>query len=109
MPQTDIGTSDRILAELRGWVEHETPTTDAGAVNGLLDRCQAELAGVGAAIERLAGRDGYGDTLIARTPGKARRWSSPGTWIRSGTMGHSLNPCPGGSRATAPMAPASTT
>ena len=43
MPQTDIGTSDRILAELRGWVEHETPTTDAGAVNGLLDRCQAEL------------------------------------------------------------------
>ncbi|MDN3564791.1 M20 family metallopeptidase [Paeniroseomonas aquatica] len=70
MPQTDIGTSDRILAELRGWVEHETPTTDAGAVNGLLDRCQAELAGVGAAIERLAGRDGYGDTLIARTPGE---------------------------------------
>ena len=33
-------------------------------------RCQAELAGVGAAIERLAGRDGYGDTLIARTPGE---------------------------------------
>ena len=51
-------------------MEHETPTTDARAVNGLLDRCQAELAGVGAAIERLPGRDGFGDTLIARTPGE---------------------------------------
>ncbi|WP_090564580.1 M20 family metallopeptidase [Belnapia rosea] len=70
MPQTDIGSSDRLLAELRSWVEHETPTTDARAVNGLLDRCQADLAGVGAAIERLPGRDGFGDTLIARTPGE---------------------------------------
>jgi glutamate carboxypeptidase len=70
MPKTEIGSSDRLLAELRGWVEAETPTTDAAAVNRLLDRCQAELAAVGGAIERLPGRDGFGDTLVCRTPGE---------------------------------------
>lgn len=70
MPVTRIGPPERLLAELRGWVEQETPTTDAGAVNALLDRAAAELAGVGAALQRLPGRDGFGDTLVARTPGE---------------------------------------
>ncbi len=70
MPQTDLGSSDRLLAELRGWVEHETPTTDPLAINRLLDRCAAELSAVGGALERLPGRDGFGDTLICRTPGE---------------------------------------
>ncbi|RAI59510.1 M20 family metallopeptidase [Roseicella frigidaeris] len=70
MPVTEIGSSDRLLAELRGWVEMETPSTDAAAVNALLSRAEAELGAVGAALERLPGRDGYGDTLIARTPGE---------------------------------------
>ncbi|WP_198370448.1 M20 family metallopeptidase [Roseomonas rosulenta] len=70
MPRTDIGTSERLLDELRGWVEHETPTTDAAAVNGLIGRAEAELQAVGAAIERIPGTDGYGDTLVARTPGE---------------------------------------
>ncbi|WP_203072784.1 M20 family metallopeptidase [Falsiroseomonas ponticola] len=69
MPQTQLGTAEQLLAELRGWVEHETPTTDALAVNGLVDRCEAELRAVGGAITRLPGRDGFGDTLICRTPG----------------------------------------
>jgi glutamate carboxypeptidase len=70
MPQTEIGTSERLLAELRAWVEHETPTTDGAAVNGLLDRAEAELRAAGAALERLPGRDGYGETVVARTPGQ---------------------------------------
>jgi glutamate carboxypeptidase len=70
MPVTEIGSSDRLLAELRGWVEQETPSTDAAAVNVLLSRAEAELGAAGAALERLPGRDGYGDTLIARTPGE---------------------------------------
>lgn len=70
MPLTEIGSSDRLLAELRTWVEAETPTTDAAAVNRLMDRCAADLASVGGTLERLAGRDGYGDTLICRTPGE---------------------------------------
>lgn len=70
MPQTEIGSSERLLEELKGWVLHETPTTDPKAVNGLIDKAQAELSAVGATLERLPGYDGYGDTLIARTPGE---------------------------------------
>jgi glutamate carboxypeptidase len=69
MPTTELGTSERLLEELRLWVEHETPTTDAAAVNGLMDRCEADLREAGGTVERLAGYDGYGDTLICRTPG----------------------------------------
>jgi glutamate carboxypeptidase len=70
MPLTEIGTSERLLDELRLWVEAETPTTDAAAVNRLLDRCAADLAAAGGAITRLPGTDGYGDTLVCRTPGE---------------------------------------
>ena len=70
MPQTEIGSSERLLEELKGWVLHETPTTDAAAVNGLIGKAEAELRAVGAAIERIPGYDGYGDTLVARTPGE---------------------------------------
>ena len=70
MPQTAIGSSERLLDELKGWVLHETPTTDPQAVNGLIGKAEAELRAVGAAVERHAGRDGYGDTLVARTPGE---------------------------------------
>jgi glutamate carboxypeptidase len=72
MPATELGTSERMLEELRTWVERETPTTDPGAVNGLVDLAEGGLRGVGAALERISGRDGYGDTLIARTPGEGR-------------------------------------
>ena len=37
MPQTDIGTSETLLAELASWVAMETPTTDPAAVNRLMD------------------------------------------------------------------------
>ena len=69
MANTEIGTSETLLEELRGWVEMETPTTDPAAVNRLIDRAQAGLAEVGAVLERIPGRDGYGDNLVARTPG----------------------------------------
>ncbi len=70
MPQTELGTSERLLEELRSWVEHETPTTDPVAVNSLMDRCEADLRAVGGCVTRLAGRDGYGDTLLCHTPGE---------------------------------------
>ncbi len=70
MPRTAIGPSERLLEELKGWVLHETPTTDPKAINGLVDKAEAELAAVGAALERIPGRDGRGDHLVARTPGE---------------------------------------
>jgi glutamate carboxypeptidase len=71
MPGTDIAPSDQLLAELRGWVERETPSTDPAAVNGLLAMAEGALRSAGAAVERHPpDRSGFGDTLIARTPGQ---------------------------------------
>ncbi|MDJ0386816.1 M20 family metallopeptidase [Roseomonas sp. E05] len=72
MPVTELGTSERLLEELRGWVEHETPTTDAAAIDGLMDKAEAELRAVGATIERVPGVEGFGGQLVARTPGEGR-------------------------------------
>ncbi|MFT8245613.1 M20 family metallopeptidase [Roseomonas sp. BN140053] len=67
---TEIGSSERLLEELRSWVEEETPTTDAAAVNRLVGRAENGLREAGATPERIPGRDGYGDNLIVRTPGE---------------------------------------
>ena len=72
MPATDVGTSEDLLAELSDWVKMETPTTDGMAVNRLMDVAERELARAGAAMTRIPGRDGYGDNLIARTPGEGK-------------------------------------
>jgi len=72
MPVTEIGSSEGLLEELRGWVEHETPTTDPAAIDGLTDKAEAELRAVGATIERLPGVEGFGGQLVARTPGEGR-------------------------------------
>lgn len=69
MPQTDPGTSEALLTELATWVRLETPTPDGAAVNRLMDVAEAELTQAGAGLTRIPGRDGFGDNLIARTPG----------------------------------------
>jgi len=44
MPGAAVGSSEDLLAELAGWVRLETPTTDAAAVNRLMDVAERELA-----------------------------------------------------------------
>jgi glutamate carboxypeptidase len=68
MPATDVGASEDLLSELSAWVKLETPTTDAVAVNRLMDVAEAALIRAGAAVTRIPGRDGFGDNLVARTP-----------------------------------------
>ncbi len=72
MPQTQVGTSEDLLRELSAWVRMETPSTDPTAVNRLMDVAEGELARAGARIERIDGSGGFGDTLIARTPGEGQ-------------------------------------
>lgn len=72
MPSVELGRSEELLHELLEWVRIETPTTDAVAVNRLMDVAEAELARAGAAMTRIPGRDGFGDNLIARTPGEGK-------------------------------------
>ena len=57
-----------ILDGIRGWVEVETPSTDAAAVNVLVESVCHDLAALGAQVERVPGRDGKGDHIRARSP-----------------------------------------
>ncbi|MDE2006549.1 MAG: M20/M25/M40 family metallo-hydrolase, partial [Rhodospirillales bacterium] len=68
MPATPIPTAEDLLAGLARWVRLETPTTHPDAVNRLMDIAAADLREAGAEVTRIPGRDGFGDTLIARTP-----------------------------------------
>ncbi len=63
-------TSDGLLDEVRSWVEIESPTQDAAAVNRMADFVEARLRALGATIERQHGTDGFGDILIGRLPGE---------------------------------------
>jgi glutamate carboxypeptidase len=59
---------DAMLAGLRDWVECESPTFDAGAVNRMMDLAARGLVLAGARIERIAGRMGFGDCVRATFP-----------------------------------------
>src|SRR6478735_6542241 len=60
--------SEAMLQGLRGWVECESPTWDAGAVERMLDIAAREMAIMGASIERIAGRQGFAGCVRARFP-----------------------------------------
>ncbi|MGA7073246.1 M20/M25/M40 family metallo-hydrolase [Bradyrhizobium sp.] len=60
--------SETMLSGLRAWVECESPTWDAPAVNRMLDLAAREMAIMGASIERIAGRQGFGDCVRAKFP-----------------------------------------
>jgi glutamate carboxypeptidase len=60
--------SETMLKGLRAWVECESPTWDASAVNRMLDLAARDMAIMGATIERIAGRQGFGGCIRARFP-----------------------------------------
>ncbi len=74
--------SDAMLDGLRVWVECESPTWDAAAVNRMLDIASRDLVIAGARIERVAGRMGFGDCVRATFPHP--RADQPGILV----MGH---------------------
>lgn len=72
--------AEAILAGLRPWVECESPTFDAAAVNRMMDLAGRELALLGARVERIAGRMGFGDCVRARFPHTASE-TTPGILV----------------------------
>ncbi len=74
IPTTAFST-DAMLAELLEWVRIESPTYDAAAVNRMEDFVAGRIAALGFTIERIPGRDGLGDILVAKRAGKS---SGPG-------------------------------
>ncbi len=72
MPSDSIPNEPEIDAEemvrnIIEWVEIESPTSDAVAVNRMADKVVAECQDLGLAIERIPGEDGWGDLVIARS------------------------------------------
>jgi glutamate carboxypeptidase len=88
--------ADAMLHGLRPWVESESPTWDAAAVNRVLDLASQDLAAAGARIERIAGRMGFGDCVRASFPHP--RAGEPGILI----MGHMDTVHPVGTLARLP-------
>ncbi len=60
--------TETMLAGLRPWIECESPTYDAAAVNRMMDLASRDLARLGASVERIPGRMGFGDCVRARFP-----------------------------------------
>ncbi len=58
---------DEMLAGLRPWIECESPTHDAAAVDRMMDMAAYDLAGI-ASVERIPGRMGFGGCLRAKIP-----------------------------------------
>ncbi len=77
--------ADEMLAGLRPWVECESPTWDAAAVNRMMDLAAHDLAVMGARVERIPGRMGLGDSVRARFPHpQAEAEAAPGILV----LGH---------------------
>src|ERR1041384_7444992 len=66
----DVG---KVAEGIESWVKIESPTSSREAVNQMIDLAQSEFDGVPVALERIPGRDGYGDCLFARTEGEGKR------------------------------------
>ncbi|HRD77941.1 MAG TPA: M20/M25/M40 family metallo-hydrolase, partial [Hyphomicrobiaceae bacterium] len=65
-------TTEELLSEVRAWVEIESPTNCKAGVDRVADLVEAKLRALGAAIERTAGVDGFGDILIGRIGGRTQ-------------------------------------
>src|SRR3954471_3917711 len=60
--------AEAMVRGLRPWIECESPTWDAAAVNRMMDLASRDLALMGARVERIPGRMGFGDCVRARFP-----------------------------------------
>jgi glutamate carboxypeptidase len=60
--------ADEMLRAMRPWIECESPTWNARAVNRMMRIAARDLAVMGARIEPIAGRMGFGDCLRATFP-----------------------------------------
>lgn len=65
-----------ILDGIREWVEIESPTDNPEAVNKMMSKAEADFTELGAKIERIPGRNGFGDCLKVNSP-----WGGDGPGI----------------------------
>jgi glutamate carboxypeptidase len=63
----NLVTAQDILDGLRPWVECESPTSDAEAVNKVMSLAEHDWKKIGFEVERIPGKDGFGDHLSIKT------------------------------------------
>ena len=73
--------TEELLAGLRPWIECESPTFDAAAVNRMMDLAAAATAAAGATITRIPGPSGLGDCVRGDFPHPRR--GEPGILVMS--------------------------
>jgi glutamate carboxypeptidase len=61
-PDLDL---DEMLAGIQRWIAIESPTDNAEAMARMAAQVQTDYEAFGARVERIAGRDGYGDHVLA--------------------------------------------
>ena len=60
--------ADEVLAGIVEWVSIESPSHDAKSVNKVVDHVEGQFRDLGLKLERIPGRDGFGDILECKTP-----------------------------------------
>jgi glutamate carboxypeptidase len=60
--------ADEVLAGIVEWVSIESPSHDGKSVNKVVDHVEGQFRDLGLKLERVPGRDGFGDILECRTP-----------------------------------------
>src|SRR4030095_11222110 len=60
--------ADEVLAGIVQWVSIESPSHDGKSVNKVVDHVEGQFRDLGLKLERVPGRDGFGDILECRTP-----------------------------------------
>lgn len=56
---------DELLGGIRGWIAIESPTDDADGMARMAAQAQADFEAFGARVERIGGREGFGDHVLA--------------------------------------------
>lgn len=57
--------TDEVLQGIRTWIEIESPSDYPEGMKRMADRVEADYRAIGASVERIAGRDGFGDHVLA--------------------------------------------
>ena len=60
--------ADEVLEGIVEWVSIESPSHDGKSVNKVVDHVEGQMKDLGLKLERIPGRDGFGDILEAKTP-----------------------------------------
>lgn len=72
----NLQSTDELLSEIRRWVEIESQSSNVAGVNRMMDDVEGLFRDAGASVDRIPGRDGFGDCVSVTSP-----WGGDGPGI----------------------------